>query len=91
MERLNNSFSKILSSHEGREVLRHVLEQSGVIAMGSYSPDPLAMAYNEGRRSIGLYLWRVIMEIDPKYLQIIVNKTIEEQAQDGRDNTEQYE
>jgi hypothetical protein len=74
----NDNLSRILGLIEGREVLRAILELSGIM--------PGAGAGMSEARTLGLWLWQEILSVDSKYLQMIANKSIEEQSDGGRDD-----
>ena len=46
----------VLSDPRGRRVLASVVEQCGVNRLSFVAGDPLATAFNEGRRSVGIFL-----------------------------------
>jgi hypothetical protein len=76
--RFGDSLKMILALPEGREVFEFLFRATGVVASSSYSQNWQEMNYNEGRRSVGLDFWREIGALDPKYLQLIISKIIEE-------------
>jgi hypothetical protein len=78
MAEFSDNLSRILSLAEGREVLRAILHLSGIM--------PGAGAGMGEARTLGLWLWQEILSVDGKYLQLISNKSIEEQSDGGRDN-----
>ncbi len=85
VDKLSSNISRVLATHEGKEVFRFLLELTGVVGGGGdYSANALHAAFMEGQRSIGVKLYRLILALEPKYLQIITNKIIEEQADNGR-------
>lgn len=89
---VKDNLSRVLSTHEGRECLREIMQRAGVLTgftSMSISLEPLHMAYHAGRKSLGEEIRQLIMGIDPKYLQLITNKSIEEQAENGRNTNGQ--
>ena len=46
----------VLSDPRGRRVLQGVIEDCGVNRLSFVAGDPLATAFNEGRRSVGIIL-----------------------------------
>ena len=63
-------FKAVLSSTAGRRLLRRVLAECGV-HLSSFNPDPAQMAFNEGRRAIGLWLQSLFAECPELYLQLL--------------------
>lgn len=57
-----------MSSRDGRVVLHWILNTCGV-EKSSYNPDVSAMAYSEGRRSIGIRLLTRMREVSPDYFK----------------------
>ncbi len=91
MERLKSNLAKVLGTAEGKEVFRFLFELTGVLgAGGDYNSDALHAAYLEGQRGVGIKFYRLIMEAEPQYLQLITHKIIEEQAENGRRNKQHY-
>ncbi len=54
-ERDTADLKKVLSDVEGRRVIWRILSEAGVFR-GSFNQNALAMAFNEGKRDIGLLL-----------------------------------
>jgi len=57
----------VLARPEGRRVLRRLLDQSGLFAP-PFLADPLALAYREGGRALGLVLIQMITAAAPERL-----------------------
>ncbi len=46
----------VLSDPRGQRVLARIVEDCGVSRLSFVAGDPLATAFNEGRRSVGIFL-----------------------------------
>jgi hypothetical protein len=55
---------KLLKSKEGQRFIWRYLSAAGIFRP-SFSNDPLVMAYNEGKRNLGLILLAEVMALDP--------------------------
>lgn len=61
----------VLATPDGRRVLWAELGEAGVFR-ATFSTDPIAMAYNEGRRSRGLEMLDRILDLAPhRYLEMM--------------------
>lgn len=60
------ALKKVLATVEGRRVIGAVLETCNLLAPSYSAGDPLAMAHNEGMRSVGLWLKGAVDDIDPE-------------------------
>lgn len=82
---------EVLSAACGRRVLWRLLERGAEIYGQSFvSGDPLATAFKEGQRSVGLALMRELQRVDAaKYFEMVsealaearINATLEEAAE----------
>ena len=72
-EILEAALRKVLNSHEGQKVIAWLLKSSGAAWGQSYSHDPLRMAWQEGRRGLGLELKDLIKNLDPAAAKKINN------------------
>ena len=59
-----NDLRKVLATVEGQRLLWGLLEDCRVYSHG-FSTDPLLMAFESGKRSIGIGLIQRVMAIDP--------------------------
>lgn len=57
------ALEQVLSTVAGRQVLWHYMSRAGIYG-SSFSSDPLAMAFREGRRDMGLGIMRDIQLTD---------------------------
>ena len=66
-ERENDDKAWLMSGNTGRRIMYRLLERHG-IWHSSYQPgiDAMQMAFNEGRRALGLQLLEKVMEVAPK-------------------------
>lgn len=64
-ERLLSDVRGLVSSPGGRRAAWHVLSVCRPMH-SSFNTDPLVMAFNEGRRSVGLFFMDLIMEAKPE-------------------------
>ena len=55
----------LLATAAGRRCLRRVIDRCG-IDRPAFSSDPLAMAYNEGRRAVGIEISAEFHELAPE-------------------------
>lgn len=62
LEKDKKALATVLATEEGRWLLERLLETTGYIS-ADYSPDPSKMAYNAGRRSIGVEIYNKIIQL----------------------------
>lgn len=67
-----DDYKHIFNTAEGQRVLRDVLDFCGLLSDG-FAEDPYVTAYNAGRRSVGVYLLRML-ELDREQLQEMARK-----------------
>lgn len=67
-----NDWEWVTSDERGLRVVRRVMEVCGVFRAG-FNPNALTMAFGEGQRNVGLYLWdrlgRFVPEQIPELLK----------------------
>ena len=71
-------FKYVFASDAGQRVLRDLEDFAGLLSDG-FDPDPNVTAYNAGRRSVGVYILRML-EMSRDDLQEMVRKQIAEGA-----------
>ncbi len=59
LRELRAAYGRVFGGPDGRMVLED-LEQRGFWRSSSFSPDPARTAFNEGRRSLVIYLRRML-------------------------------
>jgi hypothetical protein len=70
-------YQRIFNSDEGKQVLYDLMRRSNTLSSSFNGMDYLTMAYNEGRRSIILYILSMI-DSDPEALKQLMEKSIED-------------
>lgn len=78
----------ILSDRRGRRFLWDLFGSCGVFA-SAMGPDPYWTAHNEGRRVIGVTLWKTITETDPNALVLMAHEDNQERENIDDDGPEQ--
>jgi len=74
-DQLKNDVRAVMATPEGRRFAWHLLEQAGIYR-SSYSHEPQAMAFNEGRRSSGLQLMGILTACCPdQYAKMAAEQT----------------
>ncbi|MDR1351522.1 MAG: hypothetical protein LBJ59_12250 [Zoogloeaceae bacterium] len=68
----------LMSDKRGRRVVWRLLERAGVLR-SSFATDPLIMAFNEGRRDYGNYVFSVVNAVCPEFYRLM-----QEEAKNGR-------
>lgn len=64
--------ASVLSTPQGRRFMWRVIDGKAGALNGSFSSDPLAMAFAEGRRSVGLMLVQEIQALYPeRYVEML--------------------
>lgn len=66
----------ILDTRFGRDLLWRMLERCSVFKT-TFSSEPLTMAFNEGKRQIGLWLLKEINEAQPKAYSLMTQENNE--------------
>lgn len=79
LRREQQDLESILCLPQGRRMVWVIIERSGVFG-ASYSPDTHAMAFTEGRRSVGLELMTFIQERLPNRWLEMIGETQSERA-----------
>jgi len=69
---LIDDYKHVFSSDAGQRVLRDLEDFSGLLSDG-FDPDTSVTAYNAGRRSVGIYLLRML-EMSRSDIQDMVRK-----------------
>lgn len=77
MQRDDNDLKGVMGSPSGRRFVWALLAQCGVFA-GSYAEQPLGMAFNEGRRSIGLALMGRVLARTPDLFLTMQKENIDD-------------
>ena len=72
-----SDFQTLLASAEGRRFLRRLLAECGVYR-GSFTGDALTSAFQEGRRSVGLWLMGLLAAFPEEYLQLLREQGLDE-------------
>lgn len=70
---------QLLGCAWGRRFLWRLLDEAGVWA-SSFSVEPLAMAYAEGRRSVGLALLAELQRVDAVAYGLMLREQLDEAA-----------
>lgn len=73
---------EVVSTKNGRSFLWTVLEIANVFH-SSFSNEPLNMAFLEGKREIGLKIFKMIEELEPGLVYKIAKENMEENANDN--------
>ncbi len=63
----SNDYRHIFNTAEGKRVLHDILDFCGLLSDG-FAEDPHVTAYNAGRRSVGVYMLRML-ELDQEQLR----------------------
>lgn len=71
-----DDFKHVFQSDAGQRVLRDLEDFAGLLSDG-FDPDPNVTAYNAGRRSVGVYILRML-EMSRDDLQEMVRKQVAE-------------
>lgn len=58
----------LLRHQQGVRFLRRLLQMTGVWSASYVTNDPLAMAYNEGRRAVGMYVLQLVQLQAPEMM-----------------------
>lgn len=66
-------FNAFASTYEGRRLLRRFIDECGVYRQ-TFTGDPLSSAFQEGRRSIGLWLIELFDSCPDLYIQLLTEK-----------------
>lgn len=69
-KKLRLAYANVLRSRDGRQVVLHLLELTQIYA-SSFNTNALSMAYQEGRRSVGL---EVMGQIEPETVQQLLKE-----------------
>jgi len=77
-------YQELFKTDHGKIILKDLLKETGVFH-GSYSDSPQAMAYNEGKRSVGLRLIQ-ILKMDHQKLNAILAKIDKDMEENQGDN-----
>lgn len=80
-DQLKNDVRAVMNTHEGRRFAWHLLEQAGIYR-SSYSHEPQAMAFNEGRRSSGLQLMGILTTHCPEQYAKMAAEQSENEGQE---------
>lgn len=83
-ERLRLAAGNLLNTPDGRVFLFRMIETTGVFA-SSFTGNSTTF-FNEGRRSVGLELYRLLMTADPQALQKLVDFRREELQQEEKNH-----
>ena len=75
--KLIRTYQRLFNSDEGKQVLYDLLRRSNVLSTSFNGMDYLSMAYNEGRRSLMLYILSRI-DSDPEAMKQLMEKSIED-------------
>ena len=79
-ERDENDLRAVLRTPEGRRFVWGVLADSGTF-QPSYTGEAASTNFNEGKRSVGLKLFKRLLEVKPEtYLQMTLERTSEDKA-----------
>lgn len=80
-------YQELFKTDDGKVVLQDLLKETGVFH-SSYSDEPYAMAFNEGKRSVGLRLMKVLKMNTQKLNAILakIDKDMEENQGDFNEN-----
>ena len=87
-DRLRLAVQNLLSTPDGKVLLFRLIEMTGVFA--SSVTGNSATFYNEGRRSVGLELYRLLMSADPLALQKLVDFRRDELQQEENRNVSTF-
>lgn len=87
-ERLRLAAVNLLNNPDGKLLLFRLIEETGVFA-SSFTGNSTTF-YNEGRRSVGLGLYRLLMTADPLALQKLVDFRREELKQEDSRNVSTF-
>lgn len=69
-DNLRSAMRLVLETHQGRQVLWHIMSECGMFKAG-YEPDANLVYFQEGERNIGTRLLTLINASDPKaYLKM---------------------
>ena len=80
LERDDNDLRSVLKTPEGRRLVWGVLADSGIFQL-SYTGEAPSTDFNEGKRSVGLKLFRRLLDVKPEtYLQMTLERTSEDKA-----------
>lgn len=74
----DQDYAWLMSGPRGRRIVARLIEQCGTVAT-SFNTNALAMAHNEGARSIGVHIHRLLERVCPKELVAMVGERSEEQ------------
>ncbi len=81
-ERWMGIVRRVMKRDEGRELVYVLLERCKVFGSSMTTGEVVGMAFNEGRRSIGLQLMAEVLESAPEsYMQTII--TMKERSSDN--------
>ncbi len=62
-------FTNVMRQPQGVRFIRHLLQLSGVWSASYAGGDALATAYNEGRRSMGIYIMELVRAQTPELME----------------------
>ena len=74
------NFRDVLGTPAGRSVLAALIYEAGGINEQSFSTEPLAMAFNEGRRAVALDLLRWCWDADGRSTRQMISDYMDTQA-----------
>jgi len=74
---------EVLATPAGARVLWRILGQAGIFDMSFVPGLPESTAFNEGRRSVGNWLWNEVSEADVGRLFQIMKERIEPETKSG--------
>lgn len=66
-------FARLMATPEAQQFINELLDKCGVYHT-SYSTEPLAMAYREGKRSIGLWVLSQFNQHKELYIELLKNE-----------------
>ena len=87
-DRLRLAIQNLLNNPDGKLFLFRLIERTGVFA-SSFTGNS-ATFYNEGRRSVGLEVYRLLMTADPLALQKLVEFRRDELKQEENRNVSTF-
>ncbi|QII84180.1 endopeptidase [Bordetella hinzii] len=87
-EREKSDLCVVMGSKEGRRVVWRLLEQAGIHRISFVPGDPLATAFNEGQRNLGLKLQADVEAASQKRFIDMMREAQEQKERDEQRNAD---